>query len=84
MPNGEGNFDHRKVIPDIASHETVTKLLSVGQQKFRYFATSTAEADMNHLVEATQEVIHFRGLFQVLGDQIQKPEIFVDDQACVK
>ena len=47
-------------------------------------ATATAVAEINSLVEATKEAIHFKDLLQDLAIEIQKPiEIFIDNQACI-
>ena len=47
-------------------------------------STSTAEAELNAVVEASKEAVHLANLLRELGVEIQQPvNGFVDNQACI-
>ena len=80
-----GNLDHRKSTSGYCFKlSSSSAVVSWSSKVQRCVATSTAETEMNSLVEATKEAIHLRDLLQDLSVEVQKPiGIFVDKQACI-
>ena len=80
-----GNLDYRKSTSGYCFKlSSSSAVVSWSTKVQRYVATSTAEAEMNSLLEATKEAIHLRDLLQDLSVEVQKPvEIFADNQACI-
>ena len=80
-----GHLDHRKSTSGCCFKLSSTSaVVSWSTKVQRCVATSTAEAEMSSLVEATKEAIHLRDLLQDLSVEVQKLiEIFVDNQACI-
>ena len=58
--------------------------ISWGCKAQRTVAISTAEAEINSVVEASKEAIHLSGILEDLGISCIVPlQIFVDNQACI-
>ena len=47
-------------------------------------STSTAEAELNAVVEASKEAVHLANLLkEMIIDDVQTLQVFVDNQACI-
>ena len=63
-----GNLDHRKSTSSYCFKlSSSSAVVSWSKKVKRCVATSTAEAEMNSLVDATREAIHLRDLLQDLA-----------------
>ena len=80
-----GNIDNRRSISGFCFKlNNSSGAISWASKLQKCVSTSTAEAELNAVVEASKEAVHLVNLLRELDLEIQQPvNIFVDNQACI-
>ena len=80
-----GNIDNRKSTSGFCFKlNNSSGAISWASKLQKCVSTSTAEAELNAVVEASKEAVHLVNLLRELDLEIQQPvNVFVDNQACI-
>ena len=80
-----GNIDIRKSTSGFCFKlNNSSSAISWASKLQKCVSTSTAEAELNAVVEASKEAVHLVNLLRELDLEIQQPvNVFVDNQACI-
>ena len=80
-----GNIDNRKRTSGYCFKLNKNSVaISWASNLQKCVSTSTADAEVNAVVEASKEMVHFAKLLSELDLETQQPvKVFVDNQACI-